>query len=126
MVLLWLHLFILSGVISPLISGSLLGTYQPGEFISQCPIFLPFHTVHGVLKAGIRKWFAVPLSSGPHIVRALHHDPSVLGALHGMAHSFTELDKAVAHVIRWLVFCDCGFQSVCPLMDENKRLMEAF
>ena len=24
----------------------------------------------------------------------------------------------------WLVFCDCGFQSVCPLM-EDKRLMEA-
>ena len=30
-----------------------------------------------------------------------------------MAHSFTELDKAVAHVIRWLVFCDCGFQYSC-------------
>ena len=26
----------------------------------QCPIILPFHTVHGVLKARIRKWFAVP------------------------------------------------------------------
>ena len=25
----------------------------------------------------------------------------------------------------WLVFCDCGFHSVCPLMDTNKRLMEA-
>ena len=47
--LLWLRLFILSGVISPLISSSILGTYQPGEFIFQCPIFLPFHTVHGVL-----------------------------------------------------------------------------
>ena len=23
----------------------MLGTYQPGEFIFQCPIFLPFHTV---------------------------------------------------------------------------------
>ena len=38
-------------------------------------------------------------------------------ALHGMAHSFIELDKAV--------FCDCGFQSVCPLMEKDKRLMEA-
>ena len=44
--LLWLHLFILLGVISPLISSSILGTYRPGEFIFQCPIFLPFHTVH--------------------------------------------------------------------------------
>ena len=56
--LLWLCLFILSSVISPMISSSILGTYQPGEFIFQCPIFLPFHTVHGVLKARIMKWFA--------------------------------------------------------------------
>ena len=53
--LLWLHLFILSGVISPLFSSSILGTYLPGEFIFQCPIFLPFHSVHGVLKARILK-----------------------------------------------------------------------
>ena len=25
----------------------------------------------------------------------------------------------------WLVFCDCGFHSVCPLTDKEKRLMEA-
>ena len=25
----------------------------------------------------------------------------------------------------WLVFCDCGFQSVCPLMENDTRLMEA-
>ena len=75
--LLWLHPFILSGVISPLISSSILGTYRPGEFLFQCPIFLSFHT--GVLKARILKWFAVPFSSGPHSVRPLHHDLSVLG-----------------------------------------------
>ena len=40
-------------------------------------IFL--HTVHGVLKARILKWFAIPFSSGPHRVRPLHHDPSILG-----------------------------------------------
>ena len=55
--LLWFHLFILSGVISPLMSSSILGPYRPGEFIFQCPTFLPFHTVHGVLKARILKWF---------------------------------------------------------------------
>ena len=76
---LWLHLFILSGVISPLFSSSILGTYLPVEFIFQCPIFLPFHTVHGVLKARILKWFAIPFFSGPRFVRTLHHDPSVLG-----------------------------------------------
>ena len=64
--LIWLHPFILSGVISSLISSSILGNYRPGELIFQCPIFLPFHTVHGVLKARILKWFAIPLSSGPH------------------------------------------------------------
>ena len=42
----------------------MLGTYQPGEFIFQCPIFLPFHAVHGVLKARILKWSAIPFSSG--------------------------------------------------------------
>ena len=47
--LLWLHPFILSAVISPLISSSILGTYRPGELLFQYPIILPFHTVHGVL-----------------------------------------------------------------------------
>ena len=77
--LLWLRLFIICGVISLLISSSILGTYQPGEFVFQCPIFLPFHTVYGVLKARILKWFVIPFSSGPRFVRTLHHDPSVLG-----------------------------------------------
>ena len=26
----------------------------------------------------------------------------------------------------WLVFCDCGFQSVCPLMVKGKKLVEGF
>ena len=26
----------------------------------------------------------------------------------------------------WLVFCDCDFQSVCPLRDKDKKLMQAF
>ena len=38
-----------------------------------------FHTVHGVLKARILKWFAIPSSSGPYSVRPLHHDPAILG-----------------------------------------------
>ena len=66
--LLWLHVFTLSGNISPPTFSiiSILGTYWPGEFIFQCPVFLPFHTVHGVLKARILKWFA--FSSGPRFV----------------------------------------------------------
>ena len=31
--------------------------------------FLPFPTVHEVLKARILKWFVIPFSSGPHSVR---------------------------------------------------------
>ena len=62
--LLWLSLFILSGIISPLLSSSILGTYRPGEFIFQCHIFLPFHTVHEVLKARMLKCLAIPFSSG--------------------------------------------------------------
>ena len=76
---LWLHLFILSGVISPPISSSILGTYWPGEFLFQCLIFLSFLTLYVVLKARILKWFSIPFSSGPRFVRTLHHDPSVVG-----------------------------------------------
>ena len=110
--LLWLHLFILSGVISPLISSSILGTYRPGELIFQCPIFLPFHSVHGVLKARILS--GLPFSS------PVDHNLSELStmtclswvALQVMVHSFIELDKAVVHVIRlvsflWLWFSFC-------------------
>ena len=102
--LLWLCPFILSGIISPLISSSILGTYRPGEFIFLCPLFLPVHTVHGVLKARILKWFAIPFSSGPHYVRPLHHDPTRwgLGWPHTAWLSFIELDRAVVHVIRLL------------------------
>ena len=65
------------GYNSSLFSSSILDTYWPGKFIFQCPFFLPFHTVHGGLKARILKWFAIPFSSGPCFVRTLHHDPSI-------------------------------------------------
>ena len=92
--LLWFHLFILSGVISLLISSIILNTYQSGEFIFQCPIFLPFHTVHGVLKARILKWI-LP-SPVDHVLSELSTmtHPSWV-AQQGMAHSFIELDKAL-------------------------------
>ena len=64
---------------SLLMSCSILDPYRPGKFIFQCPIFLPFHTVHGFLKARILKCFAIPFSSGPCFFRTLHHYPSVLG-----------------------------------------------
>ena len=45
-----------------------MGTNKPGEFLFQYPILLPFHTVYGVLKARILKWFAIPFSSRSHSV----------------------------------------------------------
>ena len=90
---------------------------EPGVFLFQYPIILPFHTVHGVLKARILQWFAILFSSGPHSVRPLHHDPSVLGDMgHTARLSFIELDKAVVHVIRLASFLWLWFQCVCPLM----------
>ena len=97
--LLWLSLFIPCGAISSLFSSSILGTYQPGEFIFQYHIFFSFHTIHGVLKARILKWFAIPFSVD-HILSELSTMtcPSWM-TLHGMAHNFIELDKSVIHVI---------------------------
>ena len=43
--------------------------------------YLLFNTVHGVLMASTLEWFAISSSSGPHTVRTLHHDPSVLCGL---------------------------------------------
>ena len=47
-------------------------------------------------------------------------------ALHDMAHTFIELDKAVVHVISLISFLWCGFQSVYSLVEKEKRLMKAF
>ena len=123
---LWRHLFILSGVISPLISSSIFGTTNLGVHLSVS--FLYLYT----LFMGFSRqeyWSGLPFPSPvDHVLSELSTmtHPSWV-ALHGMAHSFIELDKAVVHVISlvWLVFCDCGFHSVCSLMDKDKRLMEA-
>ena len=102
--LLWFRLFILSGVISPLISSSILGTSRPGEFIYQCPIILPFHTVHGVLRARMLKWLPFPCPVDHSLSDLSTMTCPSWVALHGMAHSFTELDKSVVHVIRLVSF----------------------
>ena len=90
-------------VISPLISSSILGIYHPGEFIFQCPIFLPFHTIHGVQRQEYRSGLPFP-SPVDHIFLEL----SIMTcpfwvALHSMAHSFIELEKAMVLVIISLI-----------------------
>ena len=111
-VLLWLHLFILSGVISPLISSSILGTYQSGEFIFQCPIFLPFIVFLGFSRQ--EYWSGLPFPFPmDHVLSELSTmtHPSWV-ALLSMAHSFTELDKVVVRVIRLVSSLRLWF-SVC-------------
>ena len=97
-------LFILSRVVFPLISSRILGTYQSGKFIFRCHTLLPFHTVHGVLKARILNLFAIP-SPVDHIFSELSSmtRPSQM-ALQDMAHSFTELDKTMVRVISLVSF----------------------
>ena len=50
------------------------------------------------------KWFAVPFSLD-HVLSELSTMTRLSGVtLHGMGHSFIELDKAVVHVIRLISF----------------------
>ena len=59
--------------------------FQAWGLIFRCHIFLPFHTVHGVLVARILEWVAISSSNGPCFVRTLCFDLSVFGdpAQHG-------------------------------------------
>ena len=67
-------------------------------------VFLPFHTVHRVLKARILRWlpFPSPVDQVLSELSAMTRPSWV--ALTGMALGFTELDKALAHVISLVSF----------------------
>ena len=112
--LLWLHLFILSRVITSLIYSSILGTYWSCKLIFQCPIFLNSCCSWGfrrknteVVCHSLLQWTTFCQSSPPW--------PWVSWmALHGTAHSFIKLDKAVVHVIRWVSFLWLWFSFCLP------------
>ena len=112
--LLWLHLFILSGVISPLVSCRILGTYWPGEFLFQYHLLLSVSFCLFILFMGFLRqeyWSGLPFPSPvDHILSELSTMtcPSWV-APYGMAHSFTELDKLWSVWSDWLVVCDHGF-----------------
>ena len=117
--LLWLHLFILSGVISPLLH---LGIYQPGEFIFQCHIFCFFILFMGFWRQ--EYWSGLPFPSSVDLILSelsTMTRPSWL-ALHGMAHSFLELDKAVGHVISLISFLGFLGQVKSCSYEEKKSL----
>ena len=93
-------------------------TYRPGEFIFQCPIFLPFHTVYRdsqgknteVVCHSLLQWTTFCQTSPPW-----PHHP---GWPHTARLSFIELEKAVVHVIRLTSFLWFGFNLSalwCPL-----------
>ena len=101
---LWPSQFILCGAISncsPVFPSCILDTFQPEGLIFWCHIFLPFRTVHGILRARIPEWFAIPSFSRPHFVRTLHYDPLFWVTLHVMAHSFIELHKSLCMTMLW-------------------------
>ena len=102
--LLLLWLFILSGAICPFFSSNVFGTYHLGEFLFQYHIFLPFPTVHGVLRARLLKWFTIPFSKYQVLSELSNMTHPSWVALHCMAHSFIELDKTVVHVISLVSF----------------------
>ena len=125
--LLWLSLFILSGAISLLFPSSILNTYWPGGLIFQCRVFCLFIPFKFVGFSQQEYWsglpFPLPVDHALSELSSMTHPSWV--ALHGMAHSFIELDEVWSLWSVWLVSCDCSFHSVCPLMDKDKRLMEA-
>jgi len=74
--LLWPRHFILTGAITnfpPAFPSSIADTSWPGGLIFRCHIFLPFHTLSGVLQTRILKWVAISFSSDPCLVRTLHY-----------------------------------------------------
>ena len=122
---LWVHPFILSGVISPLFSSSILGTNQPGEFIFQCQSFCLFILL--MVFSRQEYWPGLPfLFQCTTFCQNSPLWPVHLGWLYMalLVVSFS-LTKLWSMRSVWLVFCDCGFHSVCPLMDKDKWLMEA-
>ena len=78
----------------------------------QCPIFLPFHTVHGVLKGIILKWFAIRFSSGSCIVRPW---PVRLEWLYTAWLIVSELDKAVLPWVHGTFWRRLPLSSLLPL-----------
>ena len=110
--LFWLHPFILSGVISPLISS---GIFAPTDLRSSSFSILSFCLF--ILFMGFSRqenWNGLPFPSPvDHILSDLSTitRPSWV-ALQGKAHYFIESDKAMVHVIRlirflWLWFSFC-------------------
>jgi len=100
--LLWLLIFILSGVISLLLSSSIGHLPTWGVHLSVSYLFA-FSYCSWVLTARILKWFAIPFSSGPRLSELSNVTHLSWVALQGMIHGFFGLDNAVVHVISLII-----------------------
>ena len=112
--LLWLHPFILSGVISPLISSTISGTYWPGELIFQCPVFFAFSYYSWGSQGKNTEVVCHPLLQWTTFCQTSPPWPVHLGQLHMAWLSFIDLDKAVVHVIRLASCLWFGFSLSAP------------
>ena len=94
------------------------------EFIFQSHIFCFFILFMGFSRQ--EYWSGLPFPSPvDHVLSELSTMTHLSWvALQGTGHSFIELDKAVVRVISLVGFLWLWF-SVCPLMNKDKRLMEA-
>ena len=115
--LLWLCLFILSGVISPIFSSSILGTYDLGSSFFSVISFCLFILFMGFSRQ--EYWSGLPFPSPmDHVLSELSTMTCPCWvALHVMTHTFIELDKAVVHVISLVSFLSLWF-SVCLPSDR--------
>ena len=111
---LWLHLFILSRVISPLFSSAHRAPIDLGRSSLSVISFCLFMLFMGFLRQ--EYWSGLPF---PSLVDHVWWELSTMThlswvALHGIDHSFTELDKAVVHVISLISFLWLWFSLCLP------------
>ena len=109
--LLWLCLFILSGVSSPSIS---VAYWAPADLESLSFSVLSFHLFRLFMEFSRQEyWSTLPFPSPvDHVLSELSTMTHLSWvALHSMAHSFIELDKAAVHVIRLVSFLWLWFLS---------------
>ena len=117
----WAQPFHFFGAIFLLFFSSILGTYGPGKFIFQCHIFAFSYCSWGTQG---RNAEVVCYSHLPCTTFCQNPPPWPFRlewpymAWLTVSLSQTRL-WSMSSV--WLVFCDCGFHSVCPLMDKDKR-----
>ena len=99
------------------------------HLLKNFPQFVAFHTVRGfTVVSKVKVDVFLEFS-------CFFYYPTNVGNLISGSSAFSKSSlyiwKFSVHVLLkpnlkdWLVFCDCGFQSVCPLMEKDKRLMEA-